>query len=172
MNYDGANPYDRRVSKIMVGFIVAHIAVVALVWNGMAQDQTNKRVHAATEIKCDLKLGVFVYEVHLGQLWTQLHKRVQAAFLWFTCSMLMNLVRTVPFEWMRNSLLATNCYTARLHFKYTFGLCNSIIAGNAKCNVCIFHVLLIVHSEMYVNVSECVYVHGKLYIVGINLHLN
>lgn len=37
MSYDSANPYDRIVSKIMVGFIVANIAVCnGLVWLGMA----------------------------------------------------------------------------------------------------------------------------------------
>lgn len=40
MNYDTANSYDRRVSKIMVAFIVANMAdSTGMKWHGTGSNQ-------------------------------------------------------------------------------------------------------------------------------------
>lgn len=68
MNYDSANPYDRRVSKIMIGFIVANIAVKQ--WYEMAWHRIKliKRVHVPTERPIEKKRlqnwGICIHSAH------------------------------------------------------------------------------------------------------------
>lgn len=86
--FDSARSYTGEHQTSWLDLLL-QILLLAMVWNGTAQDQTNKRTHTCST---DKKMREFSYAVHSGQLWTKLHNRVQVAFLWFACFMLMNLV--------------------------------------------------------------------------------